>query len=190
MMVFKRKQIVALSLALMIVVAGYLQYSYKKSSMSGEDSDSGKIGEAVYVENDEIASEDELASEEKEAESASKHANDFFAQAKLDRDMSRSRSQETLTQIIEDETASQESIDEAHKQIIKITANGEKEARIEMLLKEKGYEDALAVFGDDGSLDIVVKTPTLTEADVAKITDIASRHAQVDIKNIVVKNVY
>ena len=34
MMVFKRKQIVVLSLVLMIVVAGYLQYSYNKNGES------------------------------------------------------------------------------------------------------------------------------------------------------------
>ncbi len=51
MMVFKRKQIVVLSLVLMIVVAGYLQYSYKKSSISVNSKDNEKLGEAVYVEN-------------------------------------------------------------------------------------------------------------------------------------------
>jgi len=39
MMVLKRKQIVVLSLILMIVVAGYLQYSYNNSGSSGNDSD-------------------------------------------------------------------------------------------------------------------------------------------------------
>jgi len=61
MMVLKRKQIVVLSLILMIVVAGYLQYSYNNSGSSGNDSDdisvsqfdeeTESLGEAWYVDN-------------------------------------------------------------------------------------------------------------------------------------------
>ena len=50
MMVFKRKQIVILALILMIVVAGYLQYSYRQGSTSANTE--GKLGEAVYVDNE------------------------------------------------------------------------------------------------------------------------------------------
>ena len=49
--VIKRRQIIILALVVMIVVAGYIQYSYKKSGFSQTDSDAGKLGEAVYVDN-------------------------------------------------------------------------------------------------------------------------------------------
>ena len=43
------------------------------------------------------------------------------------------------------------------------------------------------MFGSDGSVDVVVKTPSLTSVQVAQIADITSRHADVDIKDIYVR---
>ena len=51
MVVFKRKQIVVLALALMIVITGYLQYSYNRSSLANKDENKGS-SEAVYVDNE------------------------------------------------------------------------------------------------------------------------------------------
>ncbi|AUS96164.1 hypothetical protein CDQ84_04765 [Clostridium thermosuccinogenes] len=191
MTVFKRKQVVALALVLLIIVAGYLQYSYKKSSTASADKDAGKIGEAVYVENSDSEDPDFVAlDEEGDAAAASKEANDLFAEAKLNRDMTRSKSESALKEIIEDENASQESRDEANKKMIEMVERTDCEVRIETLIKNKGFEDALAVFADDGTLDICVKAPTLTASDVAKIADIASRQANIEISDITVKNIY
>jgi len=191
MTVFKRKQVVALALVLLIIVAGYLQYSYKKSSTASADKDAGKIGEAVYVENSDSEDPDFVAlDEEGDAATASKEANDLFAEAKLNRDMTRSKRESALKEIIEDENASQESRDEANKKMIEMVERTDCEVRIETLIKNKGFEDALAVFADDGTLDICVKAPTLTASDVAKIADIASRQANIEISDITVKNIY
>ena len=78
MMVLKRKQVVVLSLILMIIVAGVLQYSYNKSSTSVNEwddisvdnsyediaieeteEDDVRLGEAVYVDR-ELMDEDTL----------------------------------------------------------------------------------------------------------------------------------
>lgn len=42
MMVFKRKQIIILALILLIVVAGYLQYSYRQGNTSADSE--GRLG--------------------------------------------------------------------------------------------------------------------------------------------------
>ena len=60
---------------------------------------------------------------------------------------------------------------------MQIIENSEKEMRIETLIKEKGYKDVVVLFGSDGSVDVVVKAPSLTSVQVAQIADIASRHA-------------
>lgn len=187
----KRKQIVVLSLVLMIVVAGYLQYSYKKSSMTAQDKEKGKLGEAVYVDNSDMDAE-QVAEEGTESMdiAASKQANEFFAQAKLDREMALSRDTDMLKQITEDENASEEVKAEAFEKMMKLVENSQREERIETLIKEKGFEDVIALFSEDGSLDIVVKAPQLTSADTAQIADIASRHGNVDISKIHIKNVY
>jgi len=197
MVVFKRKQIVVLALILMIVVAGYLQYSYKQGSTSA-GKDNGKLGEAVYVDNQlsnesldvaEKAKTDEK-SDKKTDVSASKLANDFFATTKMDKEMSRSKSKDSLKSITEDTNASKETKAEAYDKMIALVENADKEMRIEALIKEKGFNDAVALFADDGSIDIIVKTPSLTTAQTAQIADIVSRQAKVSMEEIHIKKLF
>ncbi len=205
MMVFKRKQIVVLSLVLMLVVAGYLQYSYKKSSVSVDGKDNDKLGEAVYVDNDystlsedKEAAGDKSKSEDKDkkddksskTQSASKEASDFFAQSKLDKEVTRGKNTDSLKSITEDVNASKEAKNNAFDQMTKISDNSDKEMRIETLVKKQGYNDVIALFGDDGSVDIVVESPNLTSAQTAQIYDIVSRQANVEIGKIHIRNIF
>ena len=218
-MVFKRKQVVVLSLILMIIVAGVLQYSYNKSSTSVNEWDDisvgnsyeniaieeiekedVRIGEAVYVDR-ELMDEDIYVKEENEdkdrekeedkgsekALQASQEANDFFAQAKINREVTRSRDQDVLKEISQDVSSSEDLKKSAQELMMEIMGNSEKEMRIETLIKEKGFKDVVVLFGSDGSVDVVVKTPSLTSVQVAQIAEITSRHADVDIKDIYVR---
>lgn len=216
-MVFKRKQIVVLSLILMIVVAGYLNYSYNKSSVSvsdledvsvsdSADSETTRLGEAVFVDNTLMTEAEKSKDKEnkdkdtdkdkntdkdnKKALQASKEANDFFAQAKMDRDVTRGRDTEALKEITEDPQASKELKSQAYEQMMKILGNSDREMRIETLIKNKGFSDVVVLFGNDGSMDIVVKAPSLSAVQVAQISDIASRQAKIDIKNIHVRSIF
>lgn len=197
MVVFKRKQIVVLALILMIVVAGYLQYSYKQGSTSASK-ENGKLGEAVYVDNQldngAIGQVDNAIKEEKatpdKGAAASKLANDFFAQAKIDKEMSRSKSNDSLKAVTEDLSASKETREDAYNRMMDLVARADKEMRIETLIKEKGFSDAVALFADDGSIDIIVKTSSLTTAQTAQISDLVSRQAKVSIEDIHIKNLF
>ncbi len=190
MMVFKRKQIVVLSLVLMIVVAGYLQYTYKNSS-STASKDTGNQGEAVYVGNDDVTDNNKTQDKTKDKK-ASKFANDYFAQAKLDRDMSRSKSRDTFKSITEDQNATKEEKAEAYDEMMRLSKNAEKEMRMETLIKREGYSDVLVLLGDDGSVDIEFKSPTMTSQQVAKITDIVIRQADLNISpsELHIKNIF
>lgn len=195
MMVFKRKQIVILALILLIVVVGYLQYSYRQSSTSADAE--GKLGEAVYVDN-EIYNEGfedpeaEIAenSDEPKNVTASKMANDYFLQARLDKEQSRSQAAESLKSIAEDVNVSEEIKNEAHSKMIAIVENTEKEARIETLINKMGFEESFIMFADNGSVDIVIKAPSLTTAQTAQITDIVTRQADVDVADIHIRTLF
>jgi stage III sporulation protein AH len=190
MMVFKRKQIVILALILMIVVAGYLQYSYRQGS---ESADAGKLGEAVYVDN-EIYNEglDDLESGQAENTnvSASRMAEDYFVQSKMEKEQGRSKSSETLKAIAEDINASEDVRNEAHNKIMAMAANAEKEMRIETLINKMGFDDSFVLFADNGSIDIVIKTPALSTSQAAQITDIVMRQGNVDIEDIHIRTLY
>ncbi|OPZ93623.1 MAG: Stage III sporulation protein AH [Firmicutes bacterium ADurb.Bin419] len=210
MVVFKRKQIVVLSLVLMIVIAGYLQYSYKKSSISVSemaDSDSPRLGEAVYVDNfgefdsetaeksedsdkKENKKEENKKEENKKTVQASKMANDFFAQAKMDRDVTRGKNKDELQNITKDPEASKELKSQASEKMLAIIDNSEKEMAIETLIKEKGFSDVVVFIADDKSLDIVVKAQNITDAEATQIADIAARQANVSIADVHVRPIF
>jgi stage III sporulation protein AH len=194
MMVFKRKQIVILALVLMIVVAGYLQYSYRQGSTSANTD--GTLGEAVYVDN-EIANEG-LDGTEDVAENentqlnvtASKMANDYFVQAKMDREQSRSENTESLKAIADDGNSNDEIKAEAQSKMITLSENADKEMRIETLINKMGFDDTFVLFADNGSVDIVIKTPSLTTSQTAQITDIVTRQGDVDVGDIHIRTLF
>ncbi len=198
----KRKQIIVLSLVLMLLVAGYLQYHYNQTSQYSED-DSAQFGDAVYVDNqdasdkgniDTAAAGDEektaTAGNEEKIATASKEANNFFAQAKMDRDVTRDKDIETLKGVYEDDTVSKDIKSKASEKMMKLVETSQKEANIETLIKEKGFNDVVALFSDDGSVDVVVKAPAISKADWAKIADIVARQGNVPFDKIIIKNMF
>lgn len=234
MMVFKRKQIVVLSLVMMIVIAGYLQYSYKRSSISVSeiaDNDSPRLGEAIYVDNSEAldsevsdktedsskkeskkednkkedskkedskkedskkddSKKDDSKKDDKKTVQASKEANSYFAQAKIDRDVTRGKNKEELQSIVNDPEANKELKTQANSKMLAMIEKSDREMAIESLIKEKGFSDVVALIADDKSIDIIVKAQSLTDAEVAQISDIASRQANIDISNVHIRPIY
>ncbi len=184
-MVFKKRQIVVLALILVIVVAGYMQYTYKKSSSASAQRNENNIGDAVFVDSKSDPSDKENTTGTGGTVNA---GSDFFARAKLERQTGRSLSMDTLEKITEDENANDAVKAEAYDKMIKLVDITEKENKIEMLIKEKGYTDVVVVFGENGSMDIVVRAPGLTSAETAQIADIASRQGNVDISGIHIRN--
>lgn len=193
-MVFKRKQIVILALILMIVVAGYLQYSYKQGSTSAEGDAAAKLGDAVYVdnqiENQGIGDSATDTAKTQANVSASKVANDFFAQAKMDKEQSLSKNSESLKAITEDVNASKETRTKAYDQMMAMVDKADTEMRIETLINKMGFSDSVALFAEDGSIDVVIKTPSLTSAQTAQITDIVTRQAKLTADDIHIKKLY
>lgn len=183
---FQRKQIVVLSLVLMLVIAGYLQISYN-SQFAVEDP--AQSGDAVYVDNQEVTT-GETAENAQEAVTASKETNNYFAQTKMDRENTRGEDIETIKSITSDQLTSKEAKAKAQEKMLQIVEINQKEANIESLIKGKGFSDAIAMFADDGSIDILVKAPAISKADVAKIADIAVRQGNVPFDKVVIKAMY
>lgn len=203
MMFLKRNQIVVFSLVMVIVVASYLQYSSKNVSWTTSKEGGEKFGEAVYVDGDPADGgneEGKMTAGGAQAVSAdgtdgmvveaSKTANDFFAQAKLDREVTRGKDAEALKGISEDVQTAADSKALAFQKMMTLIDRSEKEMRLETLIIGKGFGDAVALLGDDGGIDIIVKAPSLTSSQVAQITDIVTRQANIPISLIRVKNIY
>lgn len=191
----KRKQIVVLGLVLVIISVGILQYNYNSSGESAkldlaldQGTDLEDIpGAAVYVENSDAAVIDEAVAQAEQAVG-------FFAEARMERDKARSRQKDelkVLAQAADGTVATSAGMNslEAQEQLLAIIRRAEAESTVETLVKQKGFEDALAYMSDTDNVDIIVKASSLTSQDVAQISDIVVRHADVTMDRITVKNV-
>lgn len=207
MKVFKRKQIVILSLIMLILVAGYLQYSYKRSSIPTDTQDVGKsTGDSVFVDNSkttdntqstskvqstkDTTNNKDKSSDNSVKDTASKKANDYFAQTKLDLETQRSKDMETLKSITQDTNADTQSKKSAYEKIMKLTELSEKETKMVALIKQKEFSDVIVIANEDGNVNVTVKSPTLTSSQVAKIADIVSRQMNITLNKIRVNNIY
>lgn len=100
-------------------------------------------------------------------------ASEYFAEARLTRQVSRDEALQLLQTAATAETASQETIDSAMSAISAMATCSMKEAQIENLLIAKDFADCVVYIGND-SVTVAVPAPSegLSEEAVARITDI------------------
>jgi len=197
----KRKQIIVLGLVLVIIAVGILQYNYGDTGESYDEDTYGKLPltEAINDDNEDIpgaavyVNGTDSSATSDEADDQQVQATGYFAEARMERNRVRSKQKDELKAIIEGSgdaiAASSLTVEEAQQQLIDLIRRSEIETTIETLIKQKGFEDALAYMSDTGNVDVIVKAESLTAVEVANISDIVVRHANVEMENITVKNV-
>ena len=100
-------------------------------------------------------------------------ASEYFAEARLTRQVSRDEALQLLQAAATAETASQETIDGAVNAISAMATSSMKEAQIENLLIAKDFDDCVVYIGN-GAITVAVPAPMegLSEEAVARVTDI------------------
>ena len=106
---------------------------------------------------------------------------EYFAEARLTRQISRDEALELLQTAASSEAASQETIDSAMNAISQMAACTMQEAQIENLLLAKEFEDCVVYIGS-GSVTVAVPAPMegLSEEAVARITDVICSETDYD----------
>lgn len=179
---FKKNQVIVTSLALMIAVAGYLNYSDKIFGEKSHD-----VG-SEQAENDllDISMEDdEIIETPGEAVLTSQRTEGFVAQAKLTKEQTRAKNKEALLEIIDNQNLSDDQKQEAVAQMIEMTKIAEQEAAVETLILSKGFKEAVVSLTADGA-DVVVSSEELSDANRAQIEDIITRKTEISPENIVI----
>ena len=179
----KSKQIVIIALVVLIAAAVYIQYGYNPVGESG----TGDVTSITNALNTPGNSGDRKLGE---AVAVSKETNDYFAQAKIDKESTRSKNVDAIKEVAQDSGADKDIKTQANQQLLNITSNSEQEMKIETLVKEKGYQDVLVYIGDEGTADVIVKTPSLNASQTAQIYDIVMRYAKISGEKLSVKNMY
>ncbi len=181
---FKKNQIIITSLAIMIAVAGYLNYS-------------GRLfGESVKNENSETANQElldisledgdtEIDGTPGEAVLTSGEARGVVAEAKVTREQVRAKNKELLMEIIDNQNLSDEQKQDAVTQMIAMTKIAEQEATVETLLLSKGFSEVVVNLTET-TADVVVNAAELSDANRAQIEDIITRKTEIAPENIVI----
>ena len=111
-----------------------------------------------------------------------------LAEAKMMKEQVRAKNKETLLEIINSTTLSDEQKQSAVDTMVAMTTIAEQEMEAEILLEAKGFTDVVVSIGD-GSVDVVVNAAELTEAERAQIEDIVKRKTAQPAENIIISTV-
>lgn len=245
--IFKKNQIIIAALAIMIMVAGYLNFTKdniddklpdQMVNSSGVDdfTDAGNIyadisdediadSESIHVndmqnlvvnENSDsakdtentgevAANKDETGTETASAENQAKSDQEvttpgeailasttltsgYFSTAKLTREQTRAKNKELLMSVISDTNVSDDQKQAALDSLLEMTTVAEKENAAEILLEAKGFDGAVVSI-IDGTVDVVVNSASITDAQVAQIEDIVTRKTGAEVSDIRITSV-
>lgn len=212
---FRKNQIIITALAIMIVIAGYLNFTADQTKPVKKEAEP-QTAEKLQAENiqaEEAAADaeaditsfpdEDLASVSAQAETvtdtetpegekvgeavltSSASAGAFSASAKLNREQVRSRNEASLLEIINNTEISEDMKADAIASMNQLTDRAEKELDAEILLDAKGFKDSVVSINDD-SVDVIIGAASITEEQRAQIEDIVTRKTERNVSDIVI----
>lgn len=195
--IMKKNQVIITSLAILIAVAGYLNFADVDLGFKDKEAstDSSSILDqveydltdetALLDENGAKAGEEEIPGTGTPGEAVLTGASDFAAQAKLSREQIRSQNKADLQAIINNQDLGDDQKQEAVSTMVSMADLTEKESAAELLLEAKGFENVIVNLTGE-TADVVVPEADLTDAKRAQIEDIVKRKTGIAPENIVI----
>ena len=169
--IFKKNHIIITVLALLIAVAGYINYTDNIKDKAKDKNVDQVDGE---IQNNDAEPDDNSITDPGSVVFTSTQISQFIVSAKLEREQVRAANKETLLEIIDNENLQDEAKKDAIDQMVQLTDASEREAAAELLLEAKGFSNVIVSI--TGSMvDVVVETPELTESDLAQVEDVVTR---------------
>lgn len=213
MKILKRNQLIVLVVSLMLITAGYLNFTTNQENVEtstiAERTDTtigdaefvstvphneNKVEESAIVENDENAISNEQenlvetnATEQKQQESKKSENDYYFITSKLDRNTMYSETLETYQEMYNNANATAEQKQEALKKINNINNTKNAIMIAENLIIAKGFKNVV-IFANEGSISVVIQADELKPEEVAQIQNIVSRELNVSAETIHISN--
>ena len=217
MKILKRNQLIVLVVSLMLITAGYLNFTTNQENVAtstiAERTDTA-IGDAEFVstvphnennveenaivENNENAISNGMsneqenlvetnATEQKQEESKKSENYYYFITSKLDRNTMYSETLETYQEMYNNANATAEQKQEALKKINSINNTKNAIMIAENLIIAKGFKNVV-IFANEGSISVVIQADELKPEEVAQIQNIVSRELNVSAETIHISN--
>ncbi len=208
MKMFKKNQVVIYVIALMLVVAGYLNFTatndlntaIQTSSSEEELTKMANIGDAQLVssnvvsENNVIEDNNNIVKNEIIEENtiytnsnASSDDSEYFSKSKLERETMYSQMLETYEKVLNSTNSLETQKQAASEEISKINNTKNRIMICENLIKIKGFNNVI-IFVNGDSINVIVEDEQLSPEEVAQIQNIVSREMSVKIENIHISN--
>lgn len=165
--------IVIIAAVLLIGLAVYLNYQWFYDP-------SGALG---YGDNNMDDNFNDSANTDADAD----EGNDYFTATALTRQQSRDEAIDVLMLITQDKEATEEAKTEAQKKISQIAVDIQNEATIESLVKAKGFEDCIAVIGEE-NVSVIVKSEAMQAKDTAQVLAIVYETTGVEPSRVSIIN--
>jgi stage III sporulation protein AH len=201
MKVLKRNQLIILVISLMLVTAGYLNFTSTNEKMENKDV-VAELGDATLVSNNNVVNENqgENKEEKKQNDNESEVINEnetigeneavetnqedtYFTTSKLERENIYSQMLESYQEIYNNVNSTVEQKNLAIEDISKINEKRNAIMIAENLVKAKGFED-IVIFSNSNSVSVIIKAEKLEPEQIAQIQNIVSRELEVGAEAI------
>lgn len=212
MKLFKKNQVIIYVIALMLVAAGYLNYtangntnSIIPTSGTEEELDQmANIGDAQLVSSNDIVNEavNNTVNNIENAKTENTSSNtvttsstttnttnnsDYFKTSKLERDTMYSQMIETYEKVLNSDNSLETQKQSATDEIKKINDTKNSIMICENLIQTKGFENSV-VFVNGESVSVIIEASELSKEQVAQIQNIISREMNAKAENIHISN--
>ena len=192
-LIIGKKQLIIAGLTLVLGVAVYVNFAVSgvDSKTQGENSEQvGNYGELQFV-NDEptldAEGENTLAVGENhdEVKPVDVSSDEYFAQARLDREESRAQAVDILRNVYSGGDSTETELAVLAQDAATMSSYVESESKIENILKAQGFSDVLCYLSDSGA-NIIVKSDGLQKEQAAQIKNALLSEVKIPAEKITI----
>ena len=198
MKIIKRNQLIILVISLMLITAGYLNFTADNNTVQTSQT-IAELGDATLVSSNDVVTEDNVKEEENEQinENINNQEEDkekeivetaivddtYFTTSKLERENMYSQMLETYQQIYNNSETSADQKISALNEIAKINNTKNAIMIAENLISAKGFKN-IVIFVSENSISVIVGEQELQPEQIAQIQNIVSRELNADAERI------
>lgn len=107
----------------------------------------------------------------------------YFISNKMEREQMRARNKDTYLEIMEDPDVAEALKQDAVNRMMELTEVAEKENATEILLKARGFDDALVSI-NDGKVDVIINAESISDQQLAIIEEVVKNKTEISVANM------
>lgn len=180
--VFQKNQMIIMTLAVVIAVAGYVNYSQKYDPAGTKNGKTKTVSKNVAKESAAAVTDDG------EAVLTNAQVSNYVAKAKLEREQVHSKAKDTLEEIIKDQTVKDSVKQDAVDKLAMLSEQMEMETAAENLLGAKGFLNSIVTI-TNGKVDVLVNKKDLSKVERSQIEDIVVRKVGCQLGDVVISSI-